>query len=98
MQTMGPRAHGLQKLWLVDSAVLVRRFLSIGSMVAAHELSCSVACGISRLAIKPVSPALVGRFFTTKPPGKPLIALLKVIGYMVYRPKIIAFYIPAINN
>ena len=48
--------------------------------------------------IKPVSPALAGRFFTTKPPGKPIIALLKVIGYMVYRPEIIAFYIPEINN
>ena len=50
------------------------------------------------LGIKPVSPALAGRFFITKPPGKPIIALLKVIGYMVYRPEIIAFYIPEINN
>ena len=24
-----------------------------------------------KLGIKPASPALVGRFFTTKPPGKP---------------------------
>ena len=98
MPTMGSRAHGLQKLWFVDSVVVVPRLLSIGSVVEAHELSCSAACRISRSGIKSVSPALVSRFFTTKPPGKPLIALFKVIGYMVHRPKIIAFYIPAINN
>ena len=35
------------------------------SVVVAHELSCSTACGI-----KPVSPALAGGFLTTAPPGK----------------------------
>ena len=29
--------------------------------------------------IEPVSPALVGRFFTTEPPGKPEIKLLKYL-------------------
>ena len=28
---------------------------------------------LPRLGIKPVSPALAGGFFTTEPPGKPLI-------------------------
>ena len=28
--------------------------------------------------MSPVSPALVGRFFTTEPPGKPFILLLQV--------------------
>ena len=41
-------------------------------VVAAHRLSCPVACGIlvPRLAI-PLSPALASRFsLTTGPPGK----------------------------
>ena len=46
---------------------------STGSVVVAHGLSCSVACGIfpdqgSNL----LSLALVGGFFTTEPPGKPV--------------------------
>ena len=42
------------------------------SLVAVHELSCPVACGIlvSWLGIKPIFPALEGRFSTTGPPGK----------------------------
>ena len=45
---------------------------STGSIVVAHRLSCSVACGIfPDPGIKPVSPpVLAGRFFTTEPPGK----------------------------
>ena len=35
----------------------------------AHELSCSVASGI--FLHKDVSPASGGRFFITRPPGKP---------------------------
>ena len=45
--------------------------LSTGSIAVGHGLSCSSACGIfldqeSNL----LSPALVGGFFTTDPPGK----------------------------
>ena len=43
-----------------------------GSVVVAHGLSWSVACGIfPRPGLEPVSPALAGRFSTTAPPGKP---------------------------
>ena len=40
------------------------------SAVIAHQLSCSVACGIFWTGIKPVSPALVGGFLSPVPPGK----------------------------
>ena len=45
-----------------------------GSVVAAHKLSCPEASGISVPwpGIKPMSPALLGRFLTTGPPGKSL--------------------------
>ena len=39
------------------------------SVVAAHRLSCSMACGnLSGPGIKPVSPVLAGEFLTTGPP------------------------------
>ena len=41
-----------------------------GSVVVAHGLSCSTACGIFPDGIEPLSPALAGRFLTTAPPGK----------------------------
>ena len=42
------------------------------------ELSFPVACGIlvPRLGIKPESPALVGKFLTTGPPGRSLHLIL----------------------
>ena len=44
----------------------------LGSVVVAHGLNCSVACGtFPESGIGPVSPVLAGRFFTTEPPGKP---------------------------
>ena len=44
----------------------------MGSVVAAHGLSCSAACGIlvTQPGIVPASPALEGGFLTTGPPGK----------------------------
>ena len=44
------------------------------SLVVAHRLSCSTACGIlvHQSGIEPMSPALQGRFFTIGPPGKSL--------------------------
>ena len=50
---------------------------SIGSTLVVCGLRCSVACGnLPGLGIKPVSPALAGRFFTTEPPGGPKIVRL----------------------
>ena len=46
----------------------------MSSVVAAHRVSCSAACGIlvPRPGIEPESPALQDRFLTTGPPGKSL--------------------------
>ena len=54
--------HGVSGAWA--SVVLARGLQTTGSVVAAHRLRCSVACG------EPVPP-LAGRFFTTEPPRKP---------------------------
>ena len=44
----------------------------------AHGLSCSKAFGIfPNPGIEPVSPALVGKFLTTGPPGKSTIFSLR---------------------
>ena len=45
--------------------------LGIGSIVVAHQLSCSVACGIFPHQGSN-APAWAGRFLTPKPPGKPM--------------------------
>ena len=51
-----------------------------GSVVVAHRLSCSVACGIfPDQDLNPVSPALAGGFLTTAPPGKPWIQVFREI-------------------
>ena len=42
-----------------------------GSVVGAHRLSCSAACGIfPRPRLEPTSPALAGGFLSTVLPGK----------------------------
>ena len=43
---LGLQAHGLQQLWLTGSVVVARGLQSAGSVVVAHRLSCSTACGI----------------------------------------------------
>ena len=40
------QAHRLQQLWHVGSVVVACGLQSTGSVVVAHGLSCSVACGI----------------------------------------------------
>ena len=63
------------------SLVAEHELWSTGSVAAVHRFSCSVACGIFRTRDQTlsVSPALVGGFFITEPPGKPLFSfLLKV--------------------
>ena len=65
----------LQGTWAPEHMgplVFSRRALLLrctSSVVAAHGLSCPVACGIlvPRPGIEPVSPALEGGFFTTGP-------------------------------
>ena len=42
----GLQVRGLQQLWLTGSVVVARGLQSAGSVVVAHRLSCSVACGI----------------------------------------------------
>ena len=57
----------LQELLHLRSVVAVPGLYSTGSIVVVHGLSCFKGCGV-----KPVSPALAGRFLTTEPPGKPM--------------------------
>ena len=69
-QTMGPRACAL--LWLhtgsvasvLGSGTQAQWLWHVGLAVLQHA-------GSSQIRIEPVSPALVGRFFTTAPRGKP---------------------------
>ena len=65
----GARASVVVAHELVEAAPSLQ---STGSIVAVHGLSCAVAHGgLPRSGFEPVSAALAGRFFTTKPPGKP---------------------------
>ena len=73
----GYSAAVMHRLTAVGSLVAEHWALGEASVVAAHRLSCSEACGIFlEPGIEPMSPALPGRFLTTRPPGKPLIFLL----------------------
>ena len=59
-----------------EQRLLSRLLIGVGSVVVAHRLNCSIACGIFQnqgLNWCPLSPA--GRFFTTEPAGKPLKSL-----------------------
>ena len=57
------------------------RCIAQASLKLWHKLTCPVACGIlvPQPRTSPVSPALEGRFLTTRLPGKSL--LLMVYGY-----------------
>ena len=46
LQGMGSQMHQLQQLWHMGSAVAAPRLWSTGSVVVAHGLSSSAACGI----------------------------------------------------
>ena len=65
---------------LVAAASLIAEhgLWSTGSVAVVHRFSCSMACGIfpDQGSNPSVSPALVGGFFTTEPPGKPLFSFL----------------------
>ena len=58
-----------------------------GSVVVAHGPSCSVACGLPRPGLEPMSPALAGRFSTTAPPGKPYNIILSLNILLILKPK-----------
>ena len=62
-----------------SSLALERCFSSRGSL---SQFSRSM-WDLPRGRIKPVSPALAGRFLTTGPPGKPLFSTLKILFYHV---------------
>ena len=52
------------------------------SIVEAHGLGCSAACGIfPRSGIEPVSPALASGFLPTVPPGKSYNSILKAASF-----------------
>ena len=63
-----------------ESSIAVSQLLSCGtqapecsgSVVATHQLSCPMACGIlvPQPEMEPTSPALEGGFLTTGLPGK----------------------------
>ena len=60
-------------------SIAAPRLWSTGSLVVAHRLHCSKACGILLTHdpwIKHMSSALAGGFFTTESPGKPQGAFL----------------------
>jgi len=57
-------------IWL--SVAVAPRLQNTGSIIVAHGLSCSLACGIfPDQGSNPMSLTLAGRFFATEPPGKP---------------------------
>ena len=71
LQSTGSRAFGLQQLLRVGSVVAAPRLYSTGPVAVAQLLP-----GLWDLpgsGIKPVSPTLAGRFFTSESPGKPMI-------------------------
>ena len=69
--------HGLLSAMASLVVVLVlgscgsRALWSTGSIVVAHGLNCSSACGnIPRSVIEPMLSGQAGGFFTTEPPEK----------------------------
>ena len=67
LQSMGPRACGLQQL---QSVGLEHKLSSCGT----HALLLLCMWDPPRSSIEPVSPELAGRFFITEPLGKPSYA------------------------
>ena len=82
---VGRRFDCLSHLSLVEekgvySLAVVCGLQTAASVIVALRLSCSEACGIlvPKPGIKPLSPALAGRFLTTGPPGKPRLINLNL--------------------
>ena len=70
---MGSRACGLQQLQRLGSVVAALGLQRAGPIIVAPWLGCSAARGI--FPDETESPALAGGFFTTEPPGKPLLLI-----------------------
>ena len=75
-----------QRLWLLVSRAQAQYLWPTGLAAARHV-------GSSRSGIKPVSPASAGGFFTTEPPGKPglhllrcIVGMLMIVPVSLYRP------------
>ena len=58
-------------LWFVLFALISPLSMGFSRQEDWSGLPCPPPKDLLEVGIKPVSPALVGRFFTTKPPGKP---------------------------
>ena len=70
---------GARTLGEQASGVVARGLWSAGSVVMAHRLSCSTACGIFPDQGSSVSPALAGGFLTTAPPGKSMHFFVNIL-------------------
>ena len=87
----GPQARWLQQLRLAGSVVAAHGLSSCGSRALEHKVSsCGVRAQLLRgmwnhpgPGIEPLSPALLGGFSTTAPPGKSPLWLFK--RWMVFR-------------
>ena len=71
-----PKASPYRQLWPTRALSLQH----LASPAAVCRLSCPVTWGIlvPQPGIKPKSPALGGRFFTTGPPGKSLVSISRM--------------------
>ena len=92
--------HGLwsaqaQKLWQAGSLIVVQGLQSSSaSAVAAHGLSCSMACGIMFPCpgINPICPVLQGRFLTTGQSGEHLADDSVFISFFYVSERILRFF------
>ena len=86
----GSKGCRLQQLRHMGSIVAAPRPQSTGSIIAAHGLSCSHCMwDLPGPGIKPLSPALAGRFFTTEQPGKPQASFKSESLYKLKCPELI---------
>ena len=80
-------SRGCSLLWCMDFSLQWLLLLQsrgsrrAGSLVVAHELCCSVACGIFLDQQPNHCPLLEGVFLTTRPPGNPNILSQLAISY-----------------
>ena len=70
-QSTGSRACRLQQLWHMGSIIVAPGLQSTGSKLWHVSLAMACVWDLPRAGIKPMSPAVTGRFFTTEAPGKP---------------------------
>ena len=64
----------------MGSVIAAPGLSSTGAVVVVHGLSLLWGMwDLPRPEVKPMSPALAGRFFSTEPPGKPIINFVVVV-------------------